>query len=88
MYEPMRKMSEEDAMMNNHSFIELKENIRVMEERIAFLIHRLEENKKEISLLKDENNILEGREKEEIGRVKELRKSLEHLNLVHKGCVK
>ncbi len=47
-----------------------------MEERIAFLIHRLEENKKEILMLKDENNILEGREKEEIGRVKELRKSL------------
>jgi hypothetical protein len=37
----------------------LKESIRVMEERIAFLIYRLEENKKEINSLKQANQILE-----------------------------
>lgn len=43
--EPERRMSELEEE-HHESYIELKENVRIMEERIGFLIHRLEENKR------------------------------------------
>jgi hypothetical protein len=43
--EPERRMSEYEEE-HHGSYIELKENVRIMEERIGFLIHRLEENKR------------------------------------------
>jgi hypothetical protein len=40
-----RRMSELEEF-HSDSYIELRDNVRVMEERIAFLTHRLEESKK------------------------------------------
>ena len=51
----MSELSEE----HHESYIELKENVRIMEERIGFLIHRLEENRKEINGLKESKDRFE-----------------------------
>ena len=61
----------------DQNYVELKESIRVMEERIAFLIHRLQESKKEIVGLKETNLNLEETAKEEKKMRKELRVSFE-----------